>query len=92
MTENRKQLVEFAHGCATAAMADGADVFEADCKIVEHLLDFCEITVPEENRFFVRVNCGGIQHSVIRLRDILHILEPLDVRLDHLTTCSRTSS
>ena len=55
MTENRKQLVEFAHGCATAAMADGADVFEADCKIVEHLLDFCEISVPEENRFFVRV-------------------------------------
>ena len=54
--------------CCCCRMEDGADAFEADCKIVEHLLDFCEITVPEENRFFVRVNCGGIQHSVIRLR------------------------
>ena len=68
MTENRKQLVAFAHGCANEAMASNADVFETDCKIVEHLLDLCEITVPTENRFFVRVNCGGIQHSVIRLR------------------------
>ncbi len=68
MTEKREQLVAFAHSCARAAIENNADVFETDCKIVEHLLDFCEITVPAENRFFVRVNCGGIQHSVIRLR------------------------
>ncbi len=68
MTEKREQLVAFAHSCARAAIEDNTDVFETDCKIVEHLLDYCEITVPAENRFFVKVNCGGIQNSVISLR------------------------
>lgn len=72
MTENREQLVAFAHGLAKEAVEKNYDVFETDCKIVTHLLDCCEITVPAENRFFVKVNCGGIQQSVIRLRRANH--------------------
>ncbi|MBQ7012021.1 MAG: hypothetical protein IJN63_09975 [Clostridia bacterium] len=68
MTENREQLVAFAHACALEGIEKDLGVFEVDCKIVEHLLDHCEIIVPMENRFFVKVNCGGVQHSVIRLR------------------------
>lgn len=38
-------------------------VFEEDCDVLEYLLDNCEITVPEENRFFVSVNAGDIMFN-----------------------------
>ena len=44
------------------------DVSEADCGIIEYLLEHCEITVPQENRFFINVNCEGIQNYVFNKR------------------------
>lgn len=36
-------------------------VFEADCKNIAFLLDNCEIYVPQNNRFFIQTNAGGLQ-------------------------------
>jgi len=33
------------------------DVFEKDCETFVFLMDNCQIIIPEENRFFVDVNC-----------------------------------
>ena len=30
-------------------------VLEQDCAIIEYLLDHCEISIPENNRFFVSI-------------------------------------
>lgn len=37
------------------------DVFATECETVSFLLDNCDITVPDASRYFVKVNCGGIQ-------------------------------
>jgi len=65
MSLNREQLLEYAIG-----RAESEDVFRADCEIIIYLLDHCQITVPEQNRFFVRVNCDGIQREIYRIRKI----------------------
>lgn len=39
-------------------------VFQEDCDRIAELLKNCGITVPEENRFFVRVDCGEIGRRV----------------------------
>ena len=44
------------------------DVFSADCDTVSYLLDNCEMIVPEGSRYFVKVNCGGIQAAVWHAR------------------------
>lgn len=44
--------------------AETENVFVADCDNVIFLLDNCEITVPNDNRFFVKVNTNNIQRSV----------------------------
>ncbi len=49
-------------------IGDKPDVFENDCDIIEFLLDNCEIEIPEKNRFFVNVNCAGIQETVVKKR------------------------
>lgn len=46
------------------ADATESDVFVSDCDNVCYLLDNCDITVPDESRYFVNVNCEGIQASV----------------------------
>jgi len=38
----------------------GKDIFENDCNLIIYMLENCEITVPEENEFFVRVSCGYV--------------------------------
>lgn len=45
-----------------------SDVLEIDCRNVVFLLENCEITIPEENRFFVNVNCGGIENYIYKKR------------------------
>ena len=47
---------------------DECDVLKADCDSIEFLLDNCEITIPEKNRFFVTVNCDGIQNYIYSRR------------------------
>ena len=39
---------------------ENTDVFERDSRIIKYLLENCEITLPEENRFFIMVNCRDI--------------------------------
>lgn len=41
------------------------DILEADCDISVFVLDNCEITVPEENTFFVATNCLGVHNRVV---------------------------
>jgi len=65
MSLNREQLLEYA-----TARAETDDVFGTDCEIIIYLLDHCQITVPEQNRFFVRVNCDGVQREIYRIRKI----------------------
>ena len=47
---------------------ENTDIFERDSKIIEYLLENCEITLPEENRFFIRVNCRDIIGNAIGQR------------------------
>lgn len=46
----------------------GADAFENDCELAVFLLESCEIEIPEQSRFFVKVNCEGIMQGVIDKR------------------------
>lgn len=50
------------------------DAFSADCDRIVFLLENCDITVPEDNTFFVRVNCGSIHGLVMNRR--VEKLEP----------------
>ena len=46
----------------------GIEILKNDCEIIEFMLDNCEIEIPEQNRFFVKVNCAGISNAVIKKR------------------------
>lgn len=46
----------------------GIEILKNDCEIIEFMLDNCEIEIPEQNRFFVKVNCAGISNTVIKNR------------------------
>lgn len=48
----------------------GSNVVDCDSRIVEFLLDNCEITIPEESVYFVRVNTGV--HGTRVLRKIMN--------------------
>ena len=37
------------------------DVFSCDCESIAFILDNCEITVPDDNRFFVKINAVGLR-------------------------------
>lgn len=63
MAKTRDQLLQYT--LEHVEFGDDIDVIEKDADIVEYLLDNCEITVPEENTFFVNVNCDGIIHPSI---------------------------
>ena len=46
--------------CKNSAENIDGDVFSCDCESIAFILDNCEITVPEENRFFVEINAVGL--------------------------------
>jgi len=48
---------------------DGKNVLSRDSKIIEFLFDNCEITIPEESKYFVRVNTG--YHGGRIMRDLM---------------------
>lgn len=56
---NRNELVTFIFN--NLSLDDDVDVFEKDCINIEYLLDNCEITIPDNNYFFVETNAGGLQ-------------------------------
>lgn len=58
MSLTRKELLDYAERHSNKG--DASDVLKADCDIIIYLFENCEITVPENNRFFVNVNCEGI--------------------------------
>ena len=62
MSLNREALLEYA--LKNIEADKNGDVLGADCKNIVYLLDNCEITAPEKNRFFINVNCDGIQTQV----------------------------
>ncbi|MBQ2891054.1 MAG: hypothetical protein IJE44_05365 [Clostridia bacterium] len=66
MSLNREELFEYA--TKHIKTDDNSDVLELDCKNIIFLLDNCEITVPESNRFFITVNCEGIQKNIYNKR------------------------
>lgn len=44
------------------------DCLKTDCDIIIFLLENCIITLPEDHRFFVTVNCDGIMTEIIAKR------------------------
>ena len=68
MIMNRDKLFDYAVRRLESQINLSGDVVEADCDICAYLLNHCEITIPEQNRFFVCVNCEGIQQQIIGLR------------------------
>ena len=61
-----EELLNFAKNNITIENAE--NIFEADCKIIIYLLENCDITISGNNRFFVSVNCDGIQARIFRQR------------------------
>ena len=66
MSLSREQLLQWVE--SQIAFGSGVDILENDCKIIEFMLDHCEIEIPENNRFFVKVNCTNIPNVVIKKR------------------------
>lgn len=60
MKLTRNELMNYLH-----SKEDSDNIFENDCETAIFLLDNCEITIPDENRFFVRVNCDWLKNEII---------------------------
>lgn len=52
MSLTRKELLDYAERHSNKG--DASDVLKADCDIIIYLFENCEITVPENNRFFCK--------------------------------------
>lgn len=68
-------------GGAYVPAGDVPEVFMADCEMIADMLANCQITVPEENRFFVRVDCGQAAQRQIKARSEQYQQELTDSRL-----------
>ena len=66
MSLSREQLKSWVEG--HVVLGKGNDVLKNDCDIVEFLLNHCEIEIPANNRFFVKVNCADIANDVPYIR------------------------
>ncbi|MBE6651733.1 MAG: hypothetical protein E7613_10545, partial [Ruminococcaceae bacterium] len=62
MAFNREELITYLEN--NVEIKSDCDVLKHDCKNIIFLLDNCEITVPESNRFFIEVNCSGIPNHI----------------------------
>ena len=67
MTKTREELKAYAFERKEVYSGE-ADVLRNDCDTLVYLFENCEITISDENRFFVRVNCEDIQREVFRAR------------------------
>ncbi len=61
MPKSREELLKYAEA---RIEVKSDSVLEQDCDILEYMLDNCEITVPENNRFFVEINCENIINHI----------------------------
>lgn len=66
MSLSRENLVDWVD--RHVVFGEDIDVLRNDCEIIKFMLDNSEIQVPEQNRFFVKVNCAGISSIVIKKR------------------------
>ena len=66
MSLSREELIK--NMISNYDASEMSDVLEIDCRNVVFLLENCEITIPEDNRFFVCVNCGGIENQIYKKR------------------------
>lgn len=48
--------------------SSGKDILTVDSEIIVFLLDHCDIEIPSQNRFFIKVNCESIAYSIWRKR------------------------
>jgi len=73
---NRDELIKYTE--ANADIGNECDVLKTDCDIIVYLFDNCEITVPNENRYFVDVNCIGVKNMVRKDRVQKYKQEKID--------------
>ncbi len=66
MSLSREELLNWAKN--RVVFGEGLDILKNDCEMIVFMLDHCEIKIPEQNRFFVKVNCAGISNLVIDKR------------------------
>ena len=66
MSLSREELLNWAEN--RVVFGEGIDILKNDCEMIVFMLDHCEIKIPEQNRFFVKVNCAGISNLVIKKR------------------------
>lgn len=62
MSTNQERVMDYA--LSHMEIGEDCDVLENDCRILEYVMEQCEITVPEDNRFFVEVDCSGILNEL----------------------------
>ena len=54
MALSRDELIAYA--VQNVGIGENSDILELDCKNIIFLLENCEITIPQNNLFFVHVN------------------------------------
>lgn len=62
MPKSREKLIKFAERYID--IGNEPDCVKNDAEIVSYLLENCEIIIPENNNFFVDVNCEGVAWHV----------------------------
>ncbi len=67
MSKSREELLSYAEA---RIEVKNDSVLEQDCDIIEYMLDNCEITVSENNRFFAEVNCENIINHICYKRTL----------------------
>lgn len=58
MPKTREELIKFAEQYID--IGNEPDCVKSDAEIVSYLLENCELIIPENNNFFVDVNCEGV--------------------------------
>ena len=77
---NREDLIQYVS--SHLYNENETDVISVDADNIVFLLDNLEITVPQDNRFFVEINAAGLQNSVYfqRIATFSKIIETQEVR------------
>ena len=80
MTKSYVEMLAFGESKVDACQK--GDILKNSCDVMEYLLDNCEITVPEENRFFVHTNVGYLQNELMWRR--VHKIQP-EIESTHIS-------
>ena len=80
MTKSYVEMLAF--GESKVGACQKGEILKNSCDVMEYLLDNCEITVPEENRFFVHTNVGYLQNELMWRR--VHKIQP-EIESTHIS-------